>query len=758
MNLIKKNIKTIVIFFVIIIGITLVATAASMLSQYSDEVAKQAATKAQYNTLQTQKDIEFAIEEYKTKATVVANIIPTHKDHESLFRYIADLRYEKGYEDVYMIRYYKDNVLYSYNGDVFDGFDGSRTVQAQHPDHCEFVSAFEDTSNEEGTMSLIGFYCPVEESAEMDGVVVYYVRNVIERFFSAEREDMTAEFSVLCLSDGEVVVGREVIENTRLFDALRLRIGDKGPVTDVEHLLQEKKSGTVSARIGADDYIISVGANEGKMKELSLVELYKVRVLCSTGFDFIDSVIGIFIVFAFATAFIVAYLFIRRKIMEKKYYNLETVDKKLDCLNRYGFEKEIRNIIARNVTSYFAVIVFEIKHFDYITETFGGQEKEQLLSYLRMTCSKTVQMEELFGSMENGQFLLLLHAKDRAALLERLKIHAFLATQYKSLNKFDVILKYGIYEVNHEDIQEPSTMIDFALEANEAIVQASEDNATMQFNFYNDELRKIRLINNDMELRMEGALKDGEFQVFYQPKYNLNHDKQDGAEALVRWYDPNTKEYNRPALFMPLFETNGFIVKLDKYVYTKVCEYISYSIANGRPVYPVSVNVSRITAVQPDFVDYYTRIKKKYGIRDGQLMIEFTESFAYENYETLFKITEDLHRSGFKCSIDDFGSGYSSYRILKSLPMDEIKLDKFFLEKGWSSERDAHIIESILQLAKNLGMKITQEGVETIEEVNMLRAIGFDVIQGYYYSHPLPMTDYINFATNSKEHNIPKNI
>lgn len=262
------------------------------------------------------------------------------------------------------------------------------------------------------------------------------------------------------------------------------------------------------------------------------------------------------------------------------------------------------------------------------------------------------------------------------------------------------------------------------------------------------------MLNEDMELRMEGALRDGEFQVFYQPKYNLHLGKQDGCEALVRWYDPKTQKFNPPALFMQLFETNGFIVKLDKYVYAKVCEYISYTLAHGGTVYPVSVNVSRITAVQPDFVDYYYKTKRKYGISDGLLMIEFTESFAYENYETLRKIVDGLHEKGFKCSIDDFGCGYSSYRILKSLPMDEIKLDKFFLEKSDSESRDLAIFQSIIQLAKNLGMKVTQEGVELKEDVELLIEQGCDVVQGYYYSRPLPLSDYITFVANSREHNI----
>ncbi|MGN1040090.1 MAG: EAL domain-containing protein, partial [Candidatus Fimimonas sp.] len=452
--------------------------------------------------------------------------------------------------------------------------------------------------------------------------------------------------------------------------------------------------------------------------------------------------------------FVVIYLVTRRIQREKEFFNMETTDTKLQCPNRVGFEKSAKKVLERNSNSNFFVVVAQLRHYKHILENFGDVETSHLLMHLRAACSKLVNLEEVYGHGEEGDFLLLMHAKNRDALVERLKILAYTAAQYKGAHKFDILLRFGIYEIDRTETVTVSQMIDFANEANNSISQATAQNANMQFNFYNNELRKIRLLNEDMELRMEGALRDGEFQLFYQPKYNLRTKRQDGCEALVRWYDPKTQKFNPPALFMQLFETNGFIVKLDKYVYAKVCEYISYTIAHGGTVYPVSVNVSRITAVQPDFVDYYYKTKRKYGISDGLIMIEFTESFAYENYEILRTIVDDLHDKGFKCSIDDFGCGYSSYRILKSLPMDEIKLDKFFLEKSESESRDLAIFQSIIQLAKNLGMKVTQEGVETKEDLLRLIDLGCDVIQGYYYSHPLPLSDYINFVATSREHNI----
>jgi EAL domain-containing protein (putative c-di-GMP-specific phosphodiesterase class I) len=196
---------------------------------------------------------------------------------------------------------------------------------------------------------------------------------------------------------------------------------------------------------------------------------------------------------------------------------------------------------------------------------------------------------------------------------------------------------------------------------------------------------------------------------------------------------------------LPVFEANGFIIKLDHYVYERVCRYISESIERNQRVYPVSVNISRVTAIQPDFKEYYADMKNRYHIPDGMLVLEFTESFADENYERLNQTITHMHRNGFLCSIDDFGSGYSSYNILKQVRMDEIKLDRFFIQKGIADDRDRLILGQVIQIAKSLGMNIVQEGVETLGEVEMLRQLGCDIVQGYYYSKPLMLLDYLSF-------------
>ena len=274
---------------------------------------------------------------------------------------------------------------------------------------------------------------------------------------------------------------------------------------------------------------------------------------------------------------------------------------------------------------------------------------------------------------------------------------------------------------------------------------ATVHTGSFSIDFYEDLKRENYIRKAEIESRMESALENSEFHLFYQPKYNLKTKNMDGSEILIRWYDPKIESYRGPNEFLPVFEENGFIANIDKFVLYKACENIADRIANRKICYPISVNVSRVTATQPDFTDYYIRIKNKFNIKDNFITLEFTESFAYENYQFLSEIVTKLHENGFLCSIDDFGTGYSSYNILKTIEMDEIKLDKFFLSKGLSEERDLVLLKSVIELVNQMGVKVTQEGVETREDLYKLDELGCDVIQGFYFAKPMKYVDYIEF-------------
>ena len=217
----------------------------------------------------------------------------------------------------------------------------------------------------------------------------------------------------------------------------------------------------------------------------------------------------------------------------------------------------------------------------------------------------------------------------------------------------------------------------------------------------------------------------------------------------MRWFDSKIDAYRSPSEFLPLFEKNGFINKIDRFVFYRACQNIAEAREKRLTVFPISVNVSRVTAIQPDFLAYYTRIKRKFSVKDNFITLEFTESFAYENYEYLAEIIKQLKSEGFLCSLDDFGTGYSSFSVLKELEMDEIKLDKVFLEKSSRPDRDEMLLQSVIEMAKKTGAKITQEGVEEKRQFDKLVSYGCDVIQGYYFARPMKYVDYRKFVEDN---------
>ena len=187
-------------------------------------------------------------------------------------------------------------------------------------------------------------------------------------------------------------------------------------------------------------------------------------------------------------------------------------------------------------------------------------------------------------------------------------------------------------------------------------------------------------------------------------------------------------------------------MELDKYIYLKALQQMRERAEQGKMVVPLSINVSRISAIQPGFLKFYIENKHQYQIPDNVIELEFTESFALESYNTINDIVTMLGRNGIRCSIDDFGSGYSSFSVLKQLQMDVLKMDKLFLNKGTDSHRDKILISGIIELGKQFSMKIVQEGVETEEEYRLVRDLGCDAIQGYWYSEALSQDAFEEFV------------
>lgn len=254
-----------------------------------------------------------------------------------------------------------------------------------------------------------------------------------------------------------------------------------------------------------------------------------------------------------------------------------------------------------------------------------------------------------------------------------------------------------------------------------------------------DNIREEKSIENIME----EALEKGEFVVYLQPKYDLDDSGGEviGAEALVRWYHDG--EIMQPGKFIPIFEKNGFVTKLDFYMFREVCKLQKSWQNMGYTPKVISVNMSRLHFPNPDFVDTLINYCREFDIDPKYFEIEVTESAAYENISILMSVFSKIKEAGFHVSIDDFGTGYSSLNMLKDLPVDVLKIDRSFLtENADEAENASKIIACVVSLASSLDISTICEGIETKEQANLLSKLGCDMAQGFYFARPMPVKEF----------------
>ena len=717
---------------------------------YSDSVDGQAVEKAEFYSLEQSIRLESRVNSIKAKANVLASALASATSEQKVWETLARtgeiIGYDSNFKTVY---YYQDGRLYNAYGMEADA-DTYPDIKA-----LETVSGTVMTRlfQYENTLMALAVSAPV--GGILDRVVLIYDRKVLTPFLYEEGTAgmadcfSHADFTLFCKHDGRILesvvnregysIGNEPVQAGLLQDL----ITDREAFEQVDALIRSGGTGSVTCRIGSEKYVLTVNSckNAGG---LFLVSLYDMADVYGSGYEFVNSIWGTLLVF-FALMLFISISFIAGRVtMHRKIFEIGAVDSRLHCPTLMKFGRDAEEILHDNKVSQFAVIVARINNFSYVSDRFGEQLTTELLTYARDVYKNSLLIGETYAYNTDGEFVLLMHYKDRKGLIDRLTGVSSRISRYQSAEHedFRVKVSFSVYEIERSIPQSVHRMLDKAM----AIRYAGVDvNGELSCSFYNDVVGENYMKKAEIEGEMESALRNSEFHIFYQPKYSFDKNTISGSEVLVRWYDSKNEVYHQPGVFLPVFEENGFINQLDRFVFYKACENMAECLKNNIPIFPISVNVSRVTATQPDFIEYYARIKNKFRVGDGFITLEFTESFAYENYEYLAAIVTKLHENGFVCSLDDFGTGYSSYNLLKTMEMDEIKLDKIFLQKGISEKRDRQILESIITLVKDLGMTVTQEGVETEQEFETMRSLGCDLIQGYYFAKPMKFVHYCEF-------------
>lgn len=388
----------------------------------------------------------------------------------------------------------------------------------------------------------------------------------------------------------------------------------------------------------------------------------------------------------------------------------------------------------------YALIFTNIEKFKILNEQIGRRTCDTILKTFYDCVQESLIGKECMGRLSADNFCVLLQLENEEALLARFagwyeKGEVFLESQ-KAVWGLPVT-DFGILIIDNDNM--PFTqMVDRAKLALRKSCRTH--NGRIRYAYYDDELRRNMFREKHLEDMMEDAINNNEFQVYLQPKYRVQEETIGGAEALTRWVS-KAEGMIYPDEFIPLFEKNGFIIRLDVWVFEEVCKTLRMWLDEGKKPVKISVNCSRVHLRDPDFMKPYKKLSEKYNIPYGLLEIELTESVVMDDTENLSKIIGQIHDAGFGCSMDDFGSGYSSLNLIQSIPVDTLKLDKIFF-KSKDEDRVQSVVGGITTMAIALNMETVAEGVEYREQVEMLKRIGCNYIQGYVFAKPMPIPDF----------------
>ncbi|MDE8733122.1 EAL domain-containing protein [Eubacteriales bacterium DFI.9.88] len=402
------------------------------------------------------------------------------------------------------------------------------------------------------------------------------------------------------------------------------------------------------------------------------------------------------------------------------------------------FCQQVRDILFRNPDVKYDILCSDIEDFKLINDTFGIAAGDRLLRQVAELCGQRLGERGICGRLNADQFACLLeHREDYADEM-------FTQSDSRINSGFgdqNVIMKYGIYTVEDREIS-VEQMCDRALLAAHSI----KGKYGKHFALYDDKLRGTLLRRQAITDGMETALATGQFEVYLQPKYQIRDGRLAGAEALVRWNHPDWG-LQSPAEFIPIFERNGFITKLDQYVWERACALMQAWDEKGYPSVNVSVNVSRMDIYNTDLVDLLTRLIQRYGLSPSRLHLEITESAYTDTSRQLIETLGALRRLGFVIEMDDFGSGYSSLNMLTEMPIDVLKLDMKFIQTEITKPAGLGILRFIVDLARWMKLSVVAEGVETREQLERLQNNGCDYAQGYYFAKPMPVENFVSVLT-----------
>ncbi len=591
-----------------------------------------------------------------------------------------------------------------------------------------------------GNKTCLAIVLPIYEKEKVCGMVFGYfdMKEFIEIFSRPVYEDHG--FSFLADKNGNIIVPASAFSSIDENGVLHID-GNDNSVT-LKDMMQnisvngESKVAEKATELG-DCFVYGVALEE--YTDLAVIALVDTEIIYKNTTRISVGVTGLaaFIVLALLIQLIV----VLRNDRTKRKEIAEAINyDELTGIPNKPYHKEQCEAILKKNKGKFAYAVVDVADFTAINTACGYKYGNMVLQNIAEVLTEELDKNECCSRTSADHFAILFKYDNQESLTQRVysicekagSLPESEAGQNSKIKKQNIIFNCGIYLIqnNNEDINR------IRARANTARKNLRKSINT-QISFYNEDDFRKKMENHELEMDLLKAVDNNELVVFFQPKYGAVSEKITGAEALVRWNHP-TRGMMGPNTFIPIAEADGFVKKVDFFVFETVCKQLKEWKNKGYKMLPVSINFSRLHLYDEDFVQAMTLMADKYGVEHQYLEIELTETADFNDMNELLNVMYRIKDAGFGLAMDDFGSGYSSLQLLMKMPTGVLKMDKSLIDDcSKDNEADNKMAADIISLAQGRGHSVVAEGVETQEQKDILRDANCDMIQGYYYSKPI---------------------
>ena len=483
--------------------------------------------------------------------------------------------------------------------------------------------------------------------------------------------------------------------------------------------------------LAAEDVDASLVAYSGDSKEFSATDFMN---------EYSGEIFGIVFLVLGAIIFLISYSLRNALRSNRRIESLLYKDELTGQFNMNGFCKKWEDNESQLRKHKYVLLYGDICQFKFINDNYGFTIGNEVLQAVGHLFEDTLDDDEFCGRLSSDHFAILMKYENWDQLLKVLDHYLEKINHWRVENTelpYKIEFIFGVYLIEIDDKSDMHQMLDFANYAR----RYAKDNVGNIIVLYDEKMRNQALLSQELEGGLDKALKENEFTVYYQPQISMKDGKMIGSEALIRWNHPE-KGFLPPNTFIPLFERIGLIKKIDLWLFEEVCKTMNEWTNQGIKILPVSCNFSRLHFQDSHFPNQISEIADRWNVPHSLLEIEITESAILEgpiDFENMFIM---LKERGFRIAIDDFGSGYSSLGQLQHLKADVLKLDRSFVCRGVTEKREQIVVENVVHMANELGMSVICEGIETLEQADVLQNIGCRLAQGFYYYRPMKREDY----------------